>query len=94
MRILVVALFLAACSVPPVEDKEPPAAIEQSAPVEPRKEENRPHKPKPAPPATVQAPAPPPPAPPTVDHCAKLEAESVKATVRAKLDCLTNAAKK
>lgn len=92
MRVLFVSLLLAACSVPPVEDKEPAAAIEQPAPTGPRKEENRHHKPKPSPTATVQAPPPPP--LPTVEHCAKLEAENPKATVRAKLDCLTNAAKK
>lgn len=94
---LAALLILASCAVlAPVRNKEEPApsaAAEQPAAPEPRKEEIRHPKPKAQPPsATVQVPAPQP--LPTVEHCAKLEAGSAKATVRAKLDCLIEAPKK
>ena len=86
-------LFLSSCAVSPVDDIPAPQA--QIPPVQERKETPKPKpKPPPAVSTAVQAPVPPPPVLPTVDHCAKLEAESVRATVRAKLDCLSEATRK
>ena len=104
MRYLAGVMFLASCAMlTPVPVEDP--AVERPAPVanpEVNAEqledvaETRKPKPKPAspPPAAPTAAPTAPTAPPTgISSCANLDAGDLKATIKAKLDCITENAK-
>ena len=95
MRYLVAVLFLASCTVftpapiddPAVERSTPPVASPMKTPeANPDASENRAEgrkvKPKPVTPSTSD-----------VSPCANLDAGDLKATIKAKLDCLQEHAK-
>ncbi len=90
MKYLAGVLFLSSCAMlapPPVEDRpaETPGSVANpEINTEPSESQFDPRKPKPKP-------APPPPT--EISSCANLDAGDLKATIKAKLDCITERAK-